>query len=285
MQSTLDGAGGGAHVRRAGGAVALYGVLIAAQVRSQMQYKTSFVLEALGSFLGNVAEFAAILIFFQRFETIGGWRVPEVALLYGLVALPFAVVHLFGQGLDEFNQHIRQGTFDQMLVRPRTAFLQVLASKFQLRQLGRLGEGLLVLGLALWWLDAWRRWGASEWLLAGWTMVGGVLFFLGLMVFGATLCFWTVESIEAINILTYGGSEMARYPLHIFGDRLRRLFVYVVPLAFVNYVPTVALLDRPVPFGLPAWAPFASPLVCGLVLAGGMAAWRVGVRHYLSTGS
>lgn len=280
MRSTLGSTGD-----RVAGALALYGVLIAAQVRGQMQYKTSFVLEALGSFLGNIAEFAAILIFFQRFERIGGWTVPEVALLYGLVALPFAVVHLGAQGFDEFNQHIRQGTFDQMLTRPRTAFLQVLASRFQLRQLGRLAEAGVVLGLALHWVGAWGRWGAGEWLLAAWAMLGGVLFFLGLLVMGATLCFWTVESMEAMNILTYGGSEMARYPLHIFGDRLRRLFVYVIPLAFVNYVPTLALLGKPDPFGLPAAAPYAAPLVCGLVFAAGMLGWRVGVRHYLSTGS
>lgn len=277
--SMLDATGG---LR---GAAALYLALTGAQIRSQMQYKTAFVLEAAGSFLGNIAEFAAILIFFHRFASIGGWRVEEIALLYGLVAVPFALVHLVGQGFDEFQSHIRQGTFDQILTRPRTAFLQILAGRFQLRQLGRVAEAAVVFGLALVWLDAGARWGLGQWAFAAWSMTGGMLFFLGLMLFGATLCFWTVESVEAINIVTYGGSEMARYPMHIFAPWLRRVFVYLVPLAFVNYYPALVLLGKPDPLGLPPAAPYLAVPLCAAVFGASLLAWRAGVRHYVSTGS
>jgi len=271
--------------RALAGAVALYGHLCGAQVRSQMQYRASFVMEATGSFLGNFAAFVAILIFFYRFKTIGGWSVPEVALLYGLVALPFGLTHLVGQGFDDFSQTIRMGTFDQVLLRPRAAALQVLGSQFQLRQLGRLAEAVLVSALALAWLAAPARWGLAQWAFAAWTTAAGVLFFMGLMLLRAAVCFWTVESIEAMNILTYGSVEMAQYPMHIFHEWLRRFFVYAVPLAFVNYYPALWLLGKPDPLGLPPWAPLAAFPLCALVFGVGLAAWRQGVRHYVSTGS
>ena len=64
-----------------------------------------------------------------------------------------------------------------------------------------------------------------------------IAFFGGLYVIGSTITFWTIDSIEAINILTYGGSEMMSYPMHIYPDWLRRTFTFVVPAIFLNYYP------------------------------------------------
>jgi ABC-2 type transport system permease protein len=56
-------------------------------------------------------------------------------------------------------------------------------------------------------------------------------------------------------------------------------------MAFINYYPSLYLLDKPDPFGLPAWVPFLAPLVALISLRLALAAWQVGVRHYQSTGS
>jgi ABC-2 type transport system permease protein len=104
-------------------------------------------------------------------------------------------------------------------------------------------------------------------------------------VIGATLCFWTVQPIEAVNIFTYGGSEMLSYPAHIYGDWLRRFFTFVVPGALLVYYPALYFLDKPDPTGLPAFAPFLAPLAGFGVLALAFAFWGVGVRHYTSTGT
>src|SRR5205085_2580857 len=113
----------------------------------------------------------------------------------------------------------------------------------------------------------------------------GAVIFVAILLLGATLCFWTVESTELTNILTYGGREMLSYPLSIYNQGLQRFFLYVVPLAFCSYIPACYLLGRPLPFGLPAGFAFAAPLVAlaFALLAG--AAWRFGVQHYQSTGS
>lgn len=271
--------------RRVADALRLYRRLVAAQLRSQMQYKVSFLLGAFAVFLGTVIDFLAILILFARFDSLGGWKLPEVALLYGLVNLPFALVHLLADGLEDFQSIVRPGAFDQILTRPRTALLQVLGSRFPLRQLGRLASAGLALGLALHWLDAVARWGISEWAFMLLTVAGGMAFFSGVVLLSATACFWTVESIEVANIVTYGGTEMASYPMHIFAAWLRRTFTYILPLAFVNYYPALWLLGRQPPAGLPDLSPFLALPVCLWTLSLGLLAWRFGVRHYFSTGS
>jgi len=59
----------------------------------------------------------------------------------------------------------------------------------------------------------------------------------------------------------------------------------VIPMAFINYYPSLYLLDKPDPFGLPAWVPFLSPFVAVFAFLGALAIWRFGVSHYQSTGS
>lgn len=265
--------------------IRLYRHLAAAQLRAQMQYKVSFLLTALAVFLATFIDFAALLILLDRFGAIGGWRLPEVALLFATVNLPFGLIHLTAEGFEEFRAIVRDGNFDRLLIRPRTAFLQVLGSAFPLRQLGRLANALLVLALALHWLDAPASWSLADWLILGATMLGGVFFFMGIVLLSATICFWTVDSIELANIATYGGTEMASYPMHVFGRWMRRFFSYVVPLAFVNYHPLRLLLGKADPHGAPLWFAYIALPVCLATLTVGLAAWRVGVRHYRSTGS
>jgi ABC-2 type transport system permease protein len=63
------------------------------------------------------------------------------------------------------------------------------------------------------------------------------------------------------------------------------VFAYSLGFAFVSYYPTLTLLGRPDPLGLPSWVGWTTPAVA-LAAAGAAAlAWRTGVRHYRSTGS
>lgn len=261
----------------------LYGALASAALRGQMQYRVSFLLETFAVFLGTGIDFVTLLVLFGRVETIGGWTMPEVALLYGLVSVSLGLAQAVGSGFEDFDEMVRRGQFDQVLIRPRGTFVQVLASQVPLRRMGRIAQGLLALGLALYWLDL--DWGVGAWLFAAVTLLAGALFFLGLFLFRAALCFVTVESQEATNILTYGGQEMASYPMHIYGTWFRRVFVYLVPLAFVNYFPALVLLGKDNPLGGPPFAPFLAAPACALVFAAGLVAWGAGVRRYQSTGT
>ena len=72
---------------------------------------------------------------------------------------------------------------------------------------------------------------------------------------------------------------------YMCGRYLRWLFGFGLGFASVGYYPTLALLDRPDPLGLPGWVGWCAPAV-SLVTAGvATLAWRAGVRQYRSTGS
>jgi ABC-2 type transport system permease protein len=78
---------------------------------------------------------------------------------------------------------------------------------------------------------------------------------------------------------------MGQYPLAIYRGWFRRFFLFVVPIGCVNYLPGVALLGREDPLGTPVVVQWLAPLAGPVFLAISLAAWRIGVRHYRSTGS
>jgi ABC-2 type transport system permease protein len=247
-----------------------------------MQYKLSFAMDVLASFVGTAADFAAILILFTQVKTLGQWTLPEIALLYGLAGIGIALADFITSGFDTFPELIRLGQFDQLLTRPYSVFWQVAASDMTLRRLGRIAQALLVLAAALLWLRV--DWDITDWLFFMIAIFASTLFFCGLFVVRAAISFWTIESIEAINILTYGGAEMASYPMTIYADWMRKFFLYIVPLAFVSYYPALYLLKKPDPLGLPEFVPFLAFPACVAVFFIALAFWGFGVRHYQSTG-
>jgi len=82
-----------------------------------------------------------------------------------------------------------------------------------------------------------------------------------------------------------GGIQTAQYPLAIYAKWFRRFFTFVVPLACLNYFPSLAITGGYDPLGTPAWVPWISPAVGVLFLLLTLRVWHFGVSHYRSTGT
>ncbi len=263
----------------------LYRRLIGVQIRSQMQYRASFFVEIAGTGLIALLEYASLALVFARFETLKGWTLGQVAFLFGIAEVSFGMMDLIFSGFDPsyFGQFVRRGRFDQLLLRPINITLQVLGSKFMLRRIGKIlvGVGIVFSAVGMNPID----WTPLKVLLTTIVVVSQVAFFGGLFIIGATITFWTVESIEVINIFTYGGTYMISHPMHIFPRTLRHFFTYVIPAAFLNYYPALYILELADPFNMPSIAPFLAPLAGIWMLGIALAFWRFGIRNYQSTGS
>lgn len=263
----------------------IYRRLVGVQIRSQLQYRVAFLLDLMATAAITLFEFGSIALVLQRFQHIKGWTLGEVAFLYGLVEIAFGTMDLIFSGFDpqHFGQEVRRGSFDQLLLRPINITAQVLGAEFILRRLGKISFGVLIFGMALTLTEV--HWTLAKIIYLPIVVVSMICFFGGLFIIGATITFWTIESIEVMNILTYGGGFLMSYPMHIYQGWLRRFFTYVIPAALLNYYPALFFLDKPDPFNLPPFVSFLSPVVGFGTLAIALAFWRFGIRHYQSTGS
>ncbi|MFN8637253.1 MAG: ABC-2 family transporter protein [Chloroflexota bacterium] len=80
-------------------------------------------------------------------------------------------------------------------------------------------------------------------------------------------------------------SERSPDPLGGRSGGLRRFFTVIVPLAFVAYLPSLYILERPDPLGLPPVVQVCSPVVALAFLLAARDCWALGVRHYQGTWS
>jgi ABC-2 type transport system permease protein len=263
----------------------LYLRLISVQIRSQLHFRTSFLFEVIGTALITIFEFGSLALVLQRFGSLQGWTLGEISFLYGLVEISFGLMDMIFSGFDppNFGKYVRQGIFDQLLLRPINITLQVLGSEFVIRRLGKITMGITIFAFALSHNNI--IWTLPKLIYLPFVILGMILFFGGLFIAGATITFWTVESIEVMNILTYGSNYAMSHPMHIYQDWLRRFFTYIVPAIFLNYYPALYFLDKPDPFNLPPFAVFLAPFTGLSLFLLSLAFWQWGIRHYQSTGT
>jgi ABC-2 family transporter protein len=152
-----------------------------------------------GHCAATAIEILGIFALFDRFGPVGGWSFSEAALFYALVNIMFSIADLFTRGFEVFGtDFVRTGAFDRVLLRPRAAALQLAGHEVRLSRLGRLLQGFAVLILASSLVPI--DWDAAAVAIAVWAVAGGVALFTGILVLQATLAFWTVESLEILNV-------------------------------------------------------------------------------------
>lgn len=256
----------------------LYFHYISIIIRSRMQYKTSFFLTALGQFLVSFNVFLGVFFMFQRFSAVKGFTYSEVLLCFSIVLLEFSLAEMVARGFDAFSGMVRNGNFDRVLVRPRNEVLQVLGSKFELTRIGRMLQAVVMFVYGVVKSDV--HWTVSKVITVIFMLLGGMAIFSGMFMIYAALCFFTLEGLEVMNILTDGVREYGKYPFAVYGKRVLQFTTFVVPYALVQYYPLLYLLDRrssPLYVFLPLWGILF--LIPSYIL------WRFGVRHYKSSGS
>ena len=258
----------------------IYLKYLAMNLRTILEYRLSSWLITLGHSLTTIFSYLGLSLMFLRFGNLGGWTFAEAALCFSVTQAAFTLSECFARGFDAFSGIVRTGEFDRILLRPRSAMIQVLGAKTDITRLGRLAFSVAVIFYVIPMSNIiWSPLKIATLLLM---IFGGAAVFTGIFILGATVCFFTLEGLEIINIFTDGGRELASYPLPVYGKWIARFFTFIIPFGCMNYLPLMYLTGRaianPVLYMLTPLLGFVFIFPCLLV-------WRWGIRHYTSSGS
>ena len=166
-------------------------------------------------------------------------------------AVSFALAELLIGGFEDFEAWVVRGEFDQLLLRPLPITFQMITARVSDAALRPAGAGADRAGRVRSSCCKPRLESMSRCSSSRSCCIGGMLLFMAIFVVGATTSFWAPQAHEAVNIFSYGGQFMTSYPMHIYQEWLVSMFTFVIPMAFINYYPSLYLLDKPDPFGLP----------------------------------
>lgn len=247
-------------------------------LRSQMQYKISFILTTIGQFLVSFSVFIGIYFMFARFNNVEGFEFSEVLICFAALLTSFSLAECFFRGFDTFGGIISNGEFDRIMVRPRNEMLQVLGSRMEFSRIGRLMQAIITLAYAI--PTSGIIWTIDKIFTLCLMIIGGTFLFAGLFIIYAGICFFTIEGLEFMNIFTDGGKEFGKYPFSIYGEGILKFFTYVIPLALIQYYPLLYLLGR-----TDNTLYMFLPVFGILFMLPSYIFWRFGVKHYKSTGS
>lgn len=255
----------------------LYLKFLSIHVRSAMTYRASFFLSCLGHLLITTNVFLSVVFLLDRFGSVGGYTLPQLSLCYAVILAGTSLAECFARGIDAFGRILSEAQFDRIMLRPRPLLFQVLCQDMKPTMFARVLQAVMML---VWAIGS----GAVAWtpfkalVLALMILCGAGVFF-GVYLVNACVTFFTLEHIEALNIFMDGPREYGKYPFGIYGKPVLLVLTFLVPLALVQHWPLQYLFDRG-----PAWYGVL-PIVSLLFLIPCALLWRLGVRHYRSTGS
>lgn len=258
----------------------LYRVLIRTSIRSRMQYKFNFLLASVLAALIQISEFLMIAIVLDRFGAIQGWSIYEIGYLFAVMTLSKTLYRTFADEVHHLEKYLVGGDFDQLLTRPMPVLLALLPQNFRLMP-GEVLQGGFILA---WSLGGMMRSGQVSWIALPSTlfMIGTgaiILFSIGLAT--ATLGFWTTRIGELQNFTEDAARTAAQYPLTLYPKWMSSLLLFVIPVGFVNYVPSLYVLRGQ----MGGWVLAVTAAVAILCLTASLRFWRFGITKYQSTGS
>lgn len=244
---------------------------------AQLEYRANFFAGLLES-LGQIGiGFLGLSLFFGNSAALGGWSLPEAALVLGFYMLTtsFISVVLY-PNLSRIAEAVRLGTMDFTLLKPLDAQFHVSTRNLNAF---RLGDALIGLAVLAWALT--QLYGVT---LAG-VLLGALLYLSALaIVYSIFLClattaFWWVK-VENITELFTGLLGAARYPATSFPGFVRAFLTFVVPIAFITTVPAQAVLGQ-----ASLALSLASPFVALALLLASRLFWLHALRSYTSASS
>lgn len=258
----------------------LYKILIRTSIRSRMQYKFNFILASVLAALIQISEFLMVALVLHQFGAIKGWSLHEIGYLFAIMTLSKTLYRTFGNEVHHLEKYLVGGELDQLLTRPMPVLLALLPQNFRI-MVGEVLQGGFIL--------CWSLAGMMHSGQIGWTVIplslliiltgAIILFSIGLAT--ATLGFWTTRIEELQTITEDAARTAAQYPLTLYPKWMSGILLTVIPVGFVNYIPSLYLLRGQGG----AWVLAVIATVAALCLAASLRFWKYGITKYQSTGS
>lgn len=246
-------------------------------LKSQLEYKSSFILSMIAQLLVISLSSFMVFILMDKFNFLNNYNLYELILSISIVQFGFSFAECFARGFDKFAVIIKKGGLDLLLIRPRSIYLQVFGSNIDLTKTSRVFGSLILFIIALVNLDN-LSFVKVIYLIS--LLIFCSFIYIALFIFSACFCFKTIEGLEFMNIFTDGSREFGQYPMGLFGREVLIMFTFLIPIACVNYYPINYLFSRS-----DNLLYLFSPLMSIILFVLSIITFNRCIKHYEGTGS
>ncbi|MBR1816092.1 MAG: ABC-2 family transporter protein [Lachnospiraceae bacterium] len=262
----------------------IYKRFVIIYMKGKLEYHLSLLFELFANTILIGVYFAGFLVIFHNFDNIAGWNKYEVLFMFTTSWLSYSFsCFFFWSPMKDMGEQIRSGNFDLYLTRPISPFTYLVLQQFQYTFLPRLFFSIFF------WLYSMSKlkinWNAASVFYYCICLLSAFVIFSSITVITGAISFWTVKSEEIVSLLTnnnYGLKNYCDYPITIYSKSMQILLTFIIPYAFTGYYPVANLLDKSSPA---SWAAYISPAIALIIAIFAYILWRMGLKHYGSTGA
>ncbi|MBQ7775499.1 MAG: ABC-2 family transporter protein [Lachnospiraceae bacterium] len=253
----------------------MYCVCVRTAFAQAAAYRADFIMGSFITLLSNILFPLVTVLIYANGAEFPGWNMWEVLLIQSIYSMSIGISSMVLSSIVWVTMdHIREGSFETVLLKPVSPLFFIMASNFNVQSIGLFLGGLMMTILA-----------------AAHTNVGGVgavfsfllLFLAGLMVMCgmnllmAAISFKWVGNSRIPEIFD-SISNFGKYPLEIFPKTVQILSALIIPVAVIGFFPASALLGR-----LKGTA-FLSLIPCALFMGFGIWIYNKMIRLYEGVG-
>ncbi|WP_379154019.1 ABC transporter permease [Paenibacillus sp. sgz5001063] len=244
-------------------------------LQSAAAYRMNFIISSLITLIGNILFPLVTLLIYRAGTSFPGWSLYEVLLIQSVFTMSSGLSGIiFGGVLWTTMSHVREGSFEVILLKPLSPLFFIVATTFSTDSIG-----LFLGGVSLFIFSAAHVGAISaiNWLLFAGLFIAGTAVLAGLSLMMAAVSFkWVGNS--RISELADSVLHLGKYPLPIFPKAIQGVATMIIPVGMVGFFPASALLGRV------QASDYAAVLPCFLFLAAGIWIYRHMIRLYEGVG-
>lgn len=257
----------------------LYRVMITQFFKTMMQSKVDFLMGLFGFFFTQLSGIVFLYLVFEQIPDLQGWSLDQLIFIYGFAQIPRGIDHLLTDNLWLVAWRlVINGDFDRYMLRPMNILFQVIAEKLQPDAIGELlvGSILVVRSISCGVISV----TPVNILLFIVSIVAGSLIYTAIKILFSALAFWMQRSGPVLQ-LAYEMANFAKYPTQIYAKGIQFIITWVIPFAFVAYLPASYFLNA----GNGIWVIAMECVIAAVFMLLGTAVFRKGTKIYESVGN
>ena len=213
----------------------LYRVLISQFFKVILQSKVDFLMGLLGFFFTQIMGILFLYLVFEQIPSLQGWTLDQLIFIYGFAQIPRGIDHLFTDNIWMVAwRMVINGDFDRYMLRPMNIFFQVISEKLQPDAVGELLVGTILIIRSL--MKGILVVDLAHVVLFFVSVIAGALIYTAIKLFFASWAFWVKISGPFLQV-AYEMADFAKYPTEIYAKVVRFMITWVIPFAFVAYLP------------------------------------------------
>lgn len=225
----------------------LYKVLIAQFFKGIMQSKVDFFIGLAGFFLTQFAGILFLYLVFRQIPSLKGWTFDQLVFIYGFAQIPRGIDHLFTDNIWLISWWmVVNGEFDRYMLRPMNLLFQVISEKLQPDALGELLVGTILVVRSI--QKGVVSMDIEHIIMFILSVIAGAFIYTAIKLFFASIAFW-IKISGPVLMVAYQMADFAKYPTEIYAKTVRFVITWIIPFAFVAYIPASYFLGKGECFG------------------------------------